>query len=359
MARFLAILPDFAEERWPSMDLCAEMLAAHWPDAEIVRPPFRHTFCRIFDRRRFAFNADRLLNRFVHFPRFLKRQRDNFRFFHVVDHSYAQLVHALPAERTGVFCHDLDTFRCLLEPERDRRSRWFRALSRRILNGLKSARFVFHSTLAVRQEIERFELCDPSRLIHTPYGVSPEFAADGPVETGLAPYLLHVGSNIPRKRIDVLLKTFAGVRQRFRDLRLVKVGGSFADEQQTIIRESKLEGAIVRREAITRPEIASLYRGAAAVLLPSEAEGFGLPVIEALACGAPVLASDLPVLREVGGAAAVYLPVGDVEAWVAGTCRAIEKPHELPSRTDRLAQAAQFTWGNHARIIREAYERLI
>jgi glycosyltransferase involved in cell wall biosynthesis len=110
---------------------------------------------------------------------------------------------------------------------------------------------------------------------------------------------------------------------------------------------------------LDRREIAALYRAAAAVLLPSEAEGFGLPVIEALACGGRVIASDLPVLHEVGGAAAVYCTVGDVAAWAAAVSRLLGDPAAGPDRTARLAQAARFSWANHARIIDDAYQRLI
>jgi glycosyltransferase involved in cell wall biosynthesis len=110
---------------------------------------------------------------------------------------------------------------------------------------------------------------------------------------------------------------------------------------------------------LRRAGIAELYRRASLVLLPSEAEGFCLPVIEALACGAVVLASDLPVLREVGGEAAVYCPVGDVPAWVAEAGRLLEHPSDCPAREARLARAAEFTWASHARIVFAAYRRLL
>src|SRR5262249_20945394 len=148
------------------------------------------------------------------YPRHLRQRRNDFDLFHVVDHSYAQLVHALPAERTGVFCHDLDAFRCLLEPARDPRPRWFRAIARRVLDGFRKAALVFHSTEQVRGEIERHGLAAPACLVRAPYGISPEFTPDAPgpdrlpapvVALGGAPFLLHVGSCIPRKRIDVLL----------------------------------------------------------------------------------------------------------------------------------------------------------
>ena len=75
----------------------------------------------------------------------------DFDLFHVVDHTYAQLVHALPADRTGVYCHDLDAFRCLLEPAADPRPRWFRALARRILTGMQKAAVVFHNSAPDRR----------------------------------------------------------------------------------------------------------------------------------------------------------------------------------------------------------------
>src|SRR5205823_211201 len=99
--------------------------------------------------------------------------------YHVADHSYAHLARALPAGRTGVYCHDVDAFRSLFDP-RERRPAWFRALARHVLSGLQKAAVVFHSTLCVRAELERHGLVDPARLVHAPYGVAPEFTAEPP-----------------------------------------------------------------------------------------------------------------------------------------------------------------------------------
>jgi len=377
MLHHLAILTDFPEEGWPSMDLCGDMLLDHLPrggplavEAARLCPPFRRLATRLpsVGRRHAAFNADRLLNRFVHFPRYVRRAVRRFDLFHVADHSYGQLVHALPPGRTGVYCHDVDAFRCLFDQGAYPRPRWFRAMSQRILTGLRKAAVVFHSTAAVAEEINRAGLIDPDRLVLAPYGVSPEFtpgttqpSVELPwlAEVGGRPWMLHVGSCIARKRIDVLLDVVAAVRQTVPDLRLVKVSGEWTAAQRERIDRLGLAGAITHVGGLARAELAEVYRRATVVLMPSEAEGFGLPVIEALACGTAVVASDIPALREAGGPAAVYAPVGDVGAWSDAVAKLLTDPASAPSRAGRLAWAGRFTWTAHAETIARAYHRLL
>ena len=108
--------------------------------------------------------------------------------------------------------------------------------------------------------------------------------------------MIHVGSTIPRKRIEVLLEIFAELKRTFPELMLVKVGGSFTCEQNELMRRLDLARDLVHAPFLDARAIASLYRRAALLLQPSDAEGFGLPVIEALACGCPVVASAIPTL---------------------------------------------------------------
>ncbi|WP_141323400.1 glycosyltransferase family 1 protein [Myxococcus sp. AB025B] len=366
---------DPREEGWHSMDLVGEALleefAAHPSEvsAHALRPPIPSVARRMpgVGARNAAFNVDRLLTRFGLYPARALLSRPWFDAFHVVDHSYAQLVHSLPASRTGVYCHDLDAFRSVVEPHREQRPAWFRLLARAQLRGLESAAIVFHNSQAVRDELLAHGLVDPARLVWAPLGTSPEYRPE-PVagdqseqvlaSLGGRPYLLHVGSAIPRKRLDVLFEVFAALRARHPDLRLVQQGGALNAAQREQVARLGMGDALVQPPFQARATLAGMYRRAKAVLITSEAEGFGLPLIEALACGVPVVASDLPVLREVGADTCLYCPVGNLAAWTETVDALLSGRLSPPALHARLSRAARFTWKAHGRTILDAYQRL-
>jgi glycosyltransferase involved in cell wall biosynthesis len=226
----------------------------------------------------------------------------------------------------------------------------------------------------------------PAERTHVvPLGVHPECSPEpnsvadaeagrllGPVPAspGNPPSLLHVGSNIPRKRVDVLLSVFAGVRRTLPEARLVKVGGALGGEHLRQARELGIADAIVTLPYFSplshrdRATLAAVYRRCDLVLQPSEAEGFGLPVAEALACGTALLASDLGVLREVGGEAAIYRPVGDVEAWTDAALDLLDDRRRgtdawLARRAAGLARTRRFTWPAHVDRLAAIYEMVL
>ena len=373
----LAVLMDPVEEGWPSMDLAGEALVeqlqgplADHVHVEPLRPrlvPLARQVPKL-GQRRVALNVDRLLTRFGTYPLQAALSRQGIHAFHVVDHTYAQLVHALPAERTGVYCHDLDAFRSLLQPEREPRPAWFRAMAWATLKGMQRAALVFHSTQAVREELLRHGLVPPERLVHAPLGASPEYRPEpSPGDTsaevlkplGGRPYVLHVAGNMPRKRLDVLFAVFAEARRQHPELQLVQQGALLTPEQRAVVDALGLGEALLQPPRLPRATLAGLYRRARAVLVTSEAEGFGLPVIEALACGAPVVASDIPVLREVGGTAVTYAPVGDVAAWAHAVHQVLSTPESPEARQARVARGLGYSWRAHAQRILSAYTRLL
>ncbi len=378
----LAILCDMVEENWMSMDLVGEMLCEflqrdHSDSFATTRvvPRMRRRLTRLRSNSRSFFNGDRLVNRFWDYQRWLRYQKQEFDLFHVIDHSYGQLLHHLPPERTIITCHDLDTFRCLVEPQMELRSRFFRQMTRHVLRGFRKAALVVCDSVAIRDELLARELIAPERLRVAPLGVHPactpkaDLVADAKAKRLLnheqtnSVNLLHVGSTIKRKRIDVLLRVFAQLRDRFA-VRLIRVGGPFTGEQMELVRQLKLESDIVFLPYLQRDVLAAVYRQAALVLQPSEGEGFGLPVIEAMACGTPVVASDLPVLREVGGEAAFYCPVADVKAWSDSVNKLLSERQLLPAswatrRAACLRQANSFSWSSYTQRMVSLYREIL
>ena len=369
----LGVICDLAEEQWASMDLVAEMLMLNAPQhpnliAQSICPPFKFRFCNaLAPSGGLRFNIDRFLNRWADYPRFLARRVKDFDCFHICDHSYAHLAFSLPRQRTGVFCHDLNAFRSLLYPELENRPLWFRTMARRTLRGLQRASVVFYTTDVVKQEILAAGLRDEQSLVKAPYGISPEYTEqpeDRPPEIpgldtiGDRPFLLHVGMCAPRKRIDVLLDVYAAVLRMVPDLWLVQVGGEWTPAQRAQIQRLGIAKSILQLGRQNRKVVGDFYRRASLVLMPSENEGFGLPVIEAIACGAPLVASDIPVLREVGEQYAVYCRLADIDHWSETIVNILRGIHPLPNLEDRLRHARKFTWAAHTRTILSTYDGL-
>jgi glycosyltransferase involved in cell wall biosynthesis len=165
--------------------------------------------------------------------------------------------------------------------------------------------------------------------------------------------------------VDTLLHTFALVLEQFPDARLIRVGGPFTEPQQRLAQELKVEGAILSLPFISRQVLASIYRRVTLLLQPSEAEGFGMPVAEAMACGCLVVASDLPALREVGGAAGVYCPVGDISSWRQAVLSLLEQSAQAGGawlsrrREQSQAQVAQYSWSENARRTVAIYRQVL
>jgi glycosyltransferase involved in cell wall biosynthesis len=354
----LLVLADFVEEGWPSMDLVGEMLVAAGREIQdcrlsFLRPEMIRAARRLTENRRFR-NLDRAVGRYAQYPVATLRERKRFSAYHVVDHSYAHLALCLPVGRIGIYCHDVDAFRASFRP-RQGAADWRWSLAWLLRKGMERASVVFYSTDAVRRDLEREKIAPRARLVKAPYGVAPEFLTSRtePRERDL---LLHVGSLIPRKNPAFLLEILAEVRKRRPGVRLLQIGGEWAPAERAAIAELGLEGAIEQRRGLSREELARCYRRAGVVLQPSLAEGFGIPVAEALASGAPVVASDIPTLREVGQHAAIFCPLDSVEPWVDAVERALDDGESDVAA--RVAWGRTFSWRNHAQVIIDAYRKM-
>jgi glycosyltransferase involved in cell wall biosynthesis len=183
---------------------------------------------------------------------------------------------------------------------------------------------------------------DPNRITVTPHGVDPAFTPDDRAPGG---YVLFVGAIQERKHPLAAAQAAESV-----GMPLVVAGPA---KDNRLARELARRGADLRGY-VSKTELAELYRGAACLVLPSRYEGFGLPVLEAMACGTPVVAGPDSALREVAGDAALYASDGEL----AGAIRqALGNRASL--RQAGLARAKHFSWDEAARRTIDVYRQVL
>jgi glycosyltransferase involved in cell wall biosynthesis len=213
---------------------------------------------------------------------------------------------------------------------------YYSMMMRRALR--KSVRVLTVSEAAKRAIVEAFP-CDPTKIAVTPNGIDAIFFEPGPAEAGR--YFLYVGNDKPHKNVGALIDAFRAID----GAKLILVGAEFA-------RYRDVPG-VMTAGFVTIERLAALYRGALALVMPSLEEGFGLPVAEAMACGTPVIASEIPALLEVSGGAALH--TNDFAAAMRRMMSDATLRRELSARG--RARAAHFTWRRCAELTREAYLR--
>jgi glycosyltransferase involved in cell wall biosynthesis len=190
-------------------------------------------------------------------------------------------------------------------------------------------------------------------------GVDNKFSPIGPRYNPGYPYLLYVGNRKPHKNIDRLLKAFAQSKLSD-DLKLVMSGEPDIDTA-TLIKELKLEDRVVFVGLIDDDKLPEFYRGAVAFIFPSLYEGFGLPPLEAMACGTPVLTSNVTSIPEVVGDAALMVDPYDVEAIASGIKRLVEDSQLRKELSQKgIARAKLFSWDKTAeltwKVLKEAID---
>jgi len=218
-----------------------------------------------------------------------------------------------------------------------------------------------------RRDLTELAGADPDRVAAIGLGVDPAFATAGPEEIARAraelaidgQYILYVGALKPHKNPDVLLRAFqaAGIP----DATLLLVGGAPGAWLRDAAGEAALTGGRVRFvDDLTDEHLVGLYAGARMVVLPSRYEGFGLPVLEAMAAGTPAVVSRAGSIPEVGGDAVSYVPPGDVGALAEALSRLWNDEDARADLARRGRERARgFTWAETARRTREVYEAAV
>ena len=278
----------------------------------------------------------------------LDRALEGVGLFHATEH----LLPRLTRTPSVITIHDIAYLRF---PEHHlARNRWYlRAMMPRFLRAADRVIAVSEST---RRDVMRVYELDAGKIEVIPEGVDTRFRPDLETATVAAVrrryglpdrFILSVGTIEPRKNLPTLLDAFASLRRRHSDVGLVIAGGkgwlygSFFER----LRSLGLERQVVLTGFVPDEDMPALMNAAEVFAFPSEFEGFGLPPLEAMACGVPVVSSNAASLPEVIGTAGLQLPPRDVGEWLGALERVLDDEQlRAELRSKGLARARRFSW---------------
>ena len=381
------LVPDLPLERWPSMDRYASRLALYLKrvatDLEITvageiggltvdQPP---SDAGIFSSNPLPFpmlptpglnETRRYVARYWTYPYRIRWMGADI--LHVLDHSYAHIVLTWGKGPRIVSVHDLLPVMTVERGGNSMRERMRNRLLERVLKALRTADAWIVATEWLRGELGQW-LGHDDRIHVIPYGVDDAFfhppdatRAQTRRQLGIpegAFVALHVGSVGPRKNVPAVMAAVRGLRQAGMDAWLLQVGGAFSTEQEHDLATQGIKHVTRNVAEAAEPDLRAAYRAADVLLFPSHYEGFGFPVLEAMASGLPVVTSGAGGLAEVAGDAAVVVGGRETEPYV----KAIRRLAGNALWRDQLVQrgierAHRFRWVEAARKTAEVYRAL-
>lgn len=355
----LLLIGNYAPDRQESMLRFAGCLAEHLPgegiNSQLMQPPpLLGRFARTVHSGIGKWLG--YVDKFVLFPRHLQRRIRNggVDIVHVCDHSNAIYTRYLQRIPHLVTCNDLLAVRSARGEFPQNPTGWTgRRLQKMILSGLNRTHRVTCISEATRDDLLRLSNLEPRRVsvtymgLHYSYLPMKEETARERLQRlfpGAVPgrYLLHVGGSQWYKNRMGVLKVFAKLRKESKHSgNLILAGKPLPAEARDFIRRENLEGCVFEAVACDNEDLRALYSNAELLFFPSIAEGFGWPILEAQACGCPVITSRRAPMTEVGAEAAVYHePPGDSAQWEDDAVAKILEVLAWPTEERRLPISA-------------------
>jgi len=285
------------------------------------------------------------IDKFLVFPRQLRNAIQWADIVHICDHSNAMYISHLNKIPNIVTCHDLLAVRGGLGQDTDCPASWTgRMLQRWILRGLKKARAVVCDSTFTRHDLEGLlEIGARPKIEVVLLGLNHPYRVLSYEESSLRlkafekldqnrPFVLCVGSSLKRKNREGIIRIFNLVKNQW-DAQLVFAGAPLTDEQRQLVSQLGLSERVLHVEP-DNELLEALYNRASSLLFPSRFEGFGWPVIEAQACGCPVICSDCCSIPEVALNSAMVLSLDD-ENGFARALLEMTKPGEREKWAER------------------------
>jgi len=325
-------------------------------DITLEQPPATRYLSRLCDHSH-ARRIDSAWSRYVTYPRSMRGRAAGA--FHILDHGYAQLIRSLDPERTVVTCHDIIP---LLASERiiplDVPATVARTFKARMTQ-LAEARVVIAISAATRATLERYTQVPSERIVVIPYGVNPAFTRleharrsrrESAGVDDRARVVLQVATKGRYKNTPALLRAFAQLQGRVADVTLVRLGAPLHSDEAELAHKLGIATSI-RHVGMIRGDriLAEWYSAADVLAFPSLWEGFGWPPLESMACGTPVVASNIPAISEVVGDAGVLVSPEDPSEMAHALERVLmDAAWNCSLRKKGLERAGHFTWANTA-----------
>lgn len=299
------------------------------------------------------------LSRFIYYPLLASFNQSEIN--HITDHSFAQLIFSLNRKKTVITCHDLIPLRVEKDP-------FALEMFNNSISGLAQATWVMADSEETKKELVEKLGISGGKIKVVYLGIEEKFQPLKEREVTLVrekynlpkgDILLHVGNNLPYKNIERILSSLKMLQEKKKDFTFLKIGPDFTPEQKAIIEDSGLSEKIIRLNNVTEEDLIGLYNLARMLIYPSLFEGFGFPVLEAMACGLPVIVSKEGSLEEIAGEAGIYVDSGKVENITQAIEELLENASQREKHSEKgLQQAKKFNWKKTAEQVLEVYRSI-
>jgi glycosyltransferase involved in cell wall biosynthesis len=213
---------------------------------------------------------------------------------------------------------------------------------------------------ATKIDVQRFYDINSTKIVVIPLAASSEFktyGADELPETGQRPFLLYIGRRAGYKNFETLLAAYSRWSQR-KNIDLLVVGSPWTASERQQILALQVADQVNLETDVSDQQLANFYNRAVAFVHPSLYEGFGLPLLEALSCGCPLVASNIPTSMEIAGSTAHYFDPNDIEQILNALDQVVETGRTVSYLEQARKIAAGYSWDYTARKTLEVYHAL-
>jgi glycosyltransferase involved in cell wall biosynthesis len=316
-------------------------------------------------------SIDSLLSGFVKYPLKIRQELESNEILHIFTHHFAYLLLGLRHKESIVTCFDMIPL-----ARSDGNSGIDKILFALCVRGMRKAKKIITISNWAKNEIVKYAGISDERIVVIPYGLDsftffPDVKKRERFRSSMGfsesiPVLLYVGSEQPRKNLQTITKALGLLKRTGQKFIFIKVGRpQWTGGRENFIRqiqeadlekETKIIDYATEKSKNGQFDVTEIYNAADIFLFPSLHEGFGLPPLEAMACGVPTIASNATSIPEVVGDGAILLSPLDTRAWFDTILMLLDSSQKRKDlQNNGFRNVERFQWGRSAKILRDVY----